>query len=246
MARYKDLRATLAAEIAAGQPPIGARFPTDLELCERFGVSRHTVREALRDLQTQGLLVRQPGSGTVVAAGTARPIYSQTLQTLGELDAYAARARFEKMSEAVVGLRPSLAELLGCAVGSKWLRIVGVRRLVGSVEPLGWTEIYIAEPYIAARRRFTVGPEPYYEQVRREFGLVVREVEQRLSAVAIPAESAALLDAQAGDPAVLVRRRYFALGDSPFEVSLSIHPADRYAYTARLTRGVSRPEPLPA
>jgi hypothetical protein len=116
----------------------------------------------------------------------------------------------------------------------------------GCGEPLGWTEIYIAEPYIAARRRFTVGPEPYYEQVRREFGLVVREVEQRLSAVAIPAESAALLDAQAGDPAVLVRRRYFALGDSPFEVSLSIHPADRYAYTARLTRGVSRPEPLPA
>jgi DNA-binding GntR family transcriptional regulator len=246
MARYKDLRKTLAEEIATGQPPIGARFPTDLELCERFGVSRHTVREALRDLQTQGLLVRQRGSGTVVAAGPAKPIYSQTFQSLGELDAYAAGARFEKMSEGVVVLRPSLAELLDCPINSKWLRIAGVRRLPGSTDALGWTEIYIAEPYIQARARFTAGPDPYYEQIRRQFGLVVREVELRLSAAAIPVKPAAILGVQAGDPAVFVRRRYFALGDTPFEVSLSLHPADRYAYTARLTRGAVGAEPLPA
>jgi DNA-binding GntR family transcriptional regulator len=190
------------------------------------------------------LLVRQRGSGTVVAAGIAKPIYSQTFQTLGELDAYAAGARFEKMSEGVVVLRPSLAELLDCPVDSKWLRIVGVRRLSGSVEALGWTEIYIAERYMEVRRRFTAGPDPYYEQIRRAFGLVVREVELRLSAVAIPAKSATMLGAKPSDPAVFVRRRYFADGDSPFEVSLSIHPADRYAYTARLTRGSSSAEPI--
>ncbi len=246
MARYKDLRETLAREISAGQPPIGARFPTDLELCERFGVSRHTVREALRDLQSQGLLVRQRGSGTVVAAGVAKPIYSQTFQSLRELDAYAAGARFEKISDGIVVLRPGLAELLDCPVGSKWLRIVGVRRLAGSVETLGWTEIFIAEPYIEARHRFLEGPEPYYEQLRRHYGLVVRDVELRLSAVAVPAESATILGAKEGDPAVFVRRRYFAEGDTPFEISLSIHPADRYAYFARITRAPASGDPLNA
>jgi GntR family transcriptional regulator len=51
---YRDLRATLMAEIVAGKFPVGTRFPTDYELCERFQVSRSTVREALRSLQDEG------------------------------------------------------------------------------------------------------------------------------------------------------------------------------------------------
>ena len=41
-------------------------------------------------------------------------------------------------------------------------------------------------------------------------------------------------------PALMTRRRYFADGDAPFEISLSIHPGDRYAYTQRLHREGAR------
>ena len=61
MTRYMELRQTLAAEIAAGAFAVGAKFPTEYELCDRFSVSRHTVREALRALEDQGLLARQAG-----------------------------------------------------------------------------------------------------------------------------------------------------------------------------------------
>ena len=235
MARYKQLRQTLAAEIAAGQPPVGARFPTDLELCERFGVSRHTVREALRDLQDQGLLVRLRGSGTVVADPARRAVYSQTVESLEELDAYAAQAHFEKLTEGVVVARPALADLLGCPADSRWLRLAGLRRLPGQDAPLAWTELFIAEPYISARADLNDGPEPFYEQLRRLFGVTVTDVAQRISAVVIPADIAANLQTGAGGPALLVRRQYFA-GDALVEVSLSIHPADRYAYTQHLSR----------
>ena len=66
--------------------------------------------------------------------------------------------------------------------------------------------------------------------------MIVTEVEQRISAVAIPADIAASLRTGPGSAALLVRRRYFAGDGEPIEVSLSIHPADRYAYTQRLTR----------
>lgn len=236
MARYMELRQTLAAEIAAGVPPVGARFPTDLELCERFGVSRHTVREALRDLQDQGLLVRQRGSGTVVADPAARGVYSQTVASLAELDAYAADAHFAKASEGVVVARPALADLLACAPDTKWLRLAGLRRLEGASAPLAWTELFFAEPYISARGQLVMGPEPFYEQLRRLFGVTVTEVEQTISAVSIPPDIAASLETPAGGPALLVRRRYFA-GADLVEISLSIHPAERYAYTQRLSRG---------
>ena len=237
MPRYMELRETLAAEIEAGDHPVGARFPTDLELCRRFGVSRHTVREALRTLQDQGRLVRQRGAGTVVAAAGAPRPYSHRLQSLAELGAYAADAHFEKISEGVVVLRPVLADLLGAEAGSKWLRLAGLRRVAEGAQPLAWTEIFIAEAFIGARARLSAGPEPYYDQICRTFGRVLSRVEQQVSAVAVAAEVAAALDADPASPALLVRRRYVETGGSTFEISLSIHPADRYAYTTRLTLG---------
>jgi DNA-binding GntR family transcriptional regulator len=235
MTRYQKLRDTLVGEISAGVFPIGSRFPTDLELCGRFGVSRNTVREAVRALQEEGLIVRQRGAGTVVRATGSAHVYSQRLATLAELNAYAAEARFEKHFDTIVVPRNELAELLDVSAGSKWLRIAGVRRLQGYEKPLAWTEIFISEPYISARDSL-LPSEPYYEQLRRTFGVSVSSVEQRIIAGLVPDDISGLLQAEPGTPALITRRRYFAVGQDPIEVSLSLHPADRYAHTTYITR----------
>ena len=64
--RYLRISEELLSDIGAGKFPVGSMLPTELELCERFEVSRFTVREALRRLQEMGLLHRRRGSGTVV------------------------------------------------------------------------------------------------------------------------------------------------------------------------------------
>lgn len=56
-------------------------FPTDLQLTESYGVSRHTVREAVRHLNKTGLLKRERGRGTVVN----RSEFEQSLGTLYSL-----------------------------------------------------------------------------------------------------------------------------------------------------------------
>jgi GntR family transcriptional regulator len=56
----------------------------------------------------------------------------------------------------------------------------------------------------------------------------------------MPPEIAKALDAEPLKPALMTRRRYFAGGDAPFEITLSIHPGDRYAYTQRLHREGAR------
>ena len=60
--------------LKAGDP-----FPAERELCERFGASRNTVREALVTLRAFGLIETRPKSGAIVAdghAGAAQRLYS--------------------------------------------------------------------------------------------------------------------------------------------------------------------------
>jgi DNA-binding GntR family transcriptional regulator len=235
MTRYKELRQILADEIADGTFAVGGKFPTEYELCERFGVSRHTVREALRALEDQGLLSRQAGLGTTVLARTRAPLYTQTFDSLTGLEDYAHDTVFEKHSEGFITLRDTLAGVLGCKAGERWLRFAGLRRLNGL--PICWTEIFVAEPYAAIRHRLPAEAIRIYELLQREFGLEIAELEHRVSALSMPAEIAAALGVEAQSPALMTRRRYFDnAATEPFEISLSIHPGDRYAHTQRLRR----------
>src|SRR4051812_8458495 len=91
--RYWQLAERLRQQIADGRYPEGAQFPTEEALGREFGVSRITVRAALDRLATEGLLRRERGRGTFVAAP---PIEHD----LGQLTDFA-----EDM--AVVGMRPA-------------------------------------------------------------------------------------------------------------------------------------------
>ena len=59
--RYMQLAQTLINEIQSGRFPVGSTIPTEFELCEQFGASRSTVREAVKQLVQLGMVVRQAG-----------------------------------------------------------------------------------------------------------------------------------------------------------------------------------------
>lgn len=63
---YYQLKTLLKQQIRNGKFEPGDRIPTEQELCERYGISRTPVRQALTELTHEGLLKRQPGRGTFV------------------------------------------------------------------------------------------------------------------------------------------------------------------------------------
>ena len=65
---HQQLAEILRAEIGTGHVAPGDRLPTEAELCERYGMSRPTVRQALAALTHAGLIRRRAGQGTFVAA----------------------------------------------------------------------------------------------------------------------------------------------------------------------------------
>lgn len=63
---YFQLAQTLEGEITSGRWPSGTRRPSEPEMCEHFGLSRTTVRQALARLEQRGLIERLEGQGTFV------------------------------------------------------------------------------------------------------------------------------------------------------------------------------------
>jgi len=100
----------LRMAIATGKFPAGARL-IERELCEMMGVSRTSLREALRELQADGLITLQPNKGlsvSVITEKTARSIY----EVRAVLEGLAARlfAR-NATSEQIKALRQSVNRL---------------------------------------------------------------------------------------------------------------------------------------
>ena len=88
---FQRLQADLAALIA--RTPAGQRLPSEPDLAKQLGVSRATLREAMRSFETQGLIRRRQGSGTFVVGKVQ--ILDSGLEKLESLETMAKRFGLE-------------------------------------------------------------------------------------------------------------------------------------------------------
>ena len=227
----------LQAEIAAGTPAVGQLLPGEHELCARFGVSRHTIREALRDLADRGLVDRRQGSGTRVVSATPQGRYVQSMRTLDELRQYAVETRHilrEVHPPAI--LRHAEAEAVGARPRERWVRIEGTRTDGG--EPICATIVLVHRRFArllgGVREHAETGT--IYGLVEQRSGERIAGAEQEIAAAHMPDQAAQILNVQAGAPALLFTRRYLDRADRPMVCSLNWHRADRFTYRMRLRR----------
>jgi DNA-binding GntR family transcriptional regulator len=233
---YQQIRRTLTDEIMSGRYAAGDRFPPENELCDRFGVSRQTVREAIRELQSRGLLKRRRGAGTIVCGRQDPTLFVQQIDTLGRLYDGAQDTRLERRSEGFIVVREGLATLLGSPSGESWLRFAGVRWHVQRNIKLCWTEIFVARKYADVRQHVTDQTAGIFTLLERHFGVTLARLEQEISAVAIDDKHAAELDAAPGSAGLFVLRRYFDAADELYQIAISLYPADRFTMKTQLLR----------
>src|SRR6266702_4115925 len=86
--RYRDIATRLQKEIRLGKVAVGDLLPTETELMARYSASRQTVREALRIIIEQGLIVRRAGLGSVVLAAEPPVLFTHSGKSLYEWPRY--------------------------------------------------------------------------------------------------------------------------------------------------------------
>jgi DNA-binding GntR family transcriptional regulator len=235
--RYEQVAEALIDLIRSGALAVGETMPGELELVTRFGVSRHTVREALRRLEGLGLIGRHQGIGTVVKAREPLQSYVQSVRSPEELLRYPPESQLTVLQVEPVRANRKLARLIGCTVGSQWVRVSALRRIRHSHLPICHLDLYLLPEFAEVAELMGKRLQPVYEMIEQRFGHRVSDVRVEIRAGLIPESLSGVLDVLPGSPSLQVVRRYYGEDRKVFEVSVSEHPAERYTYSIQLRRG---------
>jgi DNA-binding GntR family transcriptional regulator len=234
--RYESLAASLVAEIRSGRFPPDSLLPTEHELCDRHGLSRHTVRAALQRLIDIGLVSRQPGVGTRVKRSEPSVGYSIAMGSMSDLAGYARAVRLRIDRSERIRAWGGVAESLGCREGSVWLHLLGRRFRSGERTPVAVSEIFLRDRY--------PGIEALLEQPRAfipsiletHYAEPVEEIGQDMYPVAMSEADAARLSLPAGTAGLEVVRRYYGARGRLLLLGRVVNPSGSFAYSMRFTR----------
>jgi GntR family transcriptional regulator len=237
---YRQVVQTLKQEIVSGVYPVDSQLPTEGELRERFKVSRHTIREALRALRDAGLVASRQGFGTTVLRPGSPSSYVHEVASINDLIELANATKYDVAESEVVTADRALAERLGGAAGAKWLRVEGCRYAPEDLRPVCWTEVHVHGDFAGVARLLGRRPGPIYWLIEDLYGETVAEVEQSIQAGGAPENVAAKLGVAPGGTVIEVRRRYRMSSGVVGVVSQNLYRPERFHLDMTLRR--AKPE----
>ena len=224
----------LATDIQIGKYPVGLPLPSENELAQSFGVSRHTIRVAMTTLHDLGLISSHQGVGNIVRANTVPVRYAQAFDSLGDLLQYAANTPVEITGKSEVVVDPALAVWIGCKPGERWWRITTTRFSKNKKARIASSEIFIPYIFGSVLNHLEESGGLILTLFESVLGKSIIEITQEITAAkAMPAE-AKILKISPGDPVLRIVRHYYAADEQLLEVSRTVHPSESFSYSMRL------------
>ena len=231
-ALHRQLFLVLREQIHVGHVSTGQPIPTEDELGALYGVSRITVRRAVADLASEGLVEKLPGRGTFVTGG---PRSVRGAPSLGLLDSLAQQARDTEVRVLKAGLAKvpdAIAAQLALPAGARAVHASRLRSMARV--PVMVTEAWVPEEIGSRVTAARLKKQALFEILLAEgvrFGRVVQEV----TATAAEPRLAGLLQVVIGSPLLRIVRLLHDEHEQPVQ-HLTIHAA---AERSRLLMDVS-------
>jgi GntR family transcriptional regulator len=229
--RYREIADYLRRLIAASRP--GDRLPSEAELCQRFGVSRMTVRQALELLSNERLLVRRRGEGTFAAPRVVPRLLGSPLSFTESMRRRGLRASSRLLHAGWIEPSPEDRAALGLPMGG---RAVVVERLRLADDLPMAIERVVSPPSCAGILDDDLEGGSLHDAFER-LGRIPTRAQARVSARRATDIERRLLGLDP-DGVVLSERRTIDDQDGiPMEHTETLYAAERYEFEAVLQRG---------
>ena len=226
---YRQAAAHLRAAVSDGRLRLGASLPTEAELATGFGVSLITIRHALRELESEGVLGKRAGRPAVVMAGMPRT--ARVLNTLEDVIAAAADARLEIFDYAV-RTNEIARRALRLAPDTPTHRLHA--RLLSGGRAISEISIHLP-PHIGRRlRRADFDDVVVFRTVQRRLGIQLSGAQVTVGAELADPPLADLLGVAPGAAVLRNTTLYRDVAGEGMEYTVARHRADLYEFSYEL------------
>jgi GntR family transcriptional regulator len=232
---YVQVKKALQEYIENSDRQPGDQLPGEPELCRLFDVSRTVIRQALREMQYEGLIVKRKGKGTFVAEPK---IVEHLFQKLTGFYQDMVERGFtpvtKVLKQEVVPASPKVAGYLGLDPGESVIQIHRLRSVEGVSIILDNTYL----PYALCPKvlHTDLSSQSLYAFLEKEYSFVIARGRRTLEAVAANEYEASLLEVDVGAPLILLDSVSYLDSGMPIEYFHGIHRGDRSKFNVELIR----------
>jgi len=231
---HTQLRDVLRARILDGEYPQGSQMPSESELGALFRVSRITVRQALGDLQKEGLIFKIHGKGTFVA----KPKTFQNVSTLQGL----AESMTDRGFEVINRLRSfkfmaadkSVAERLKLVEGDVVAQIKRVRLI--NREPVSLEITYLPKELGERLEKADLVTRDIFLILENDCGLALGHADLAIDAVLADSDLCQALEIEVGSPVMRIERLTHGADGQPLDFEYLYYRGDAFQYRLRIDR----------
>ncbi|MBV5330174.1 MAG: GntR family transcriptional regulator [Chlorobium sp.] len=233
--KYIQLAKILKDQILAGVFRDDEQIPTEQSLCERYQVSRITVRQAINTLAQEKLLYREQGRGTFVQPKKLKRDITKVYNFTDDMIHLGLKPSSRLLEQEVIEAEPSLAEKLQLPADQR--RVLKLLRLreANGIPVLCETTLI---PYFLCPglEREDLQTGSLYHLLAERFNLLPHHAEETYEAVIMPENSARLLQCKSVkcQPALSIHRIAFLDNGVPMECTTSIGRADRLTLSVQM------------
>lgn len=208
------------------------KLPSERELCDRYELSRITVRQALQALEQEGYIYKLHGKGTFVS----QKVFKQDLKRFYSFTDEMRKKNKNPKSNVLEFQEKSVDEKLMLAMGAEEGEIVYevVRLRLADEEPLIYETSYIPKKFFPGLTKERLMEKPMYEVFEEDYQRKVTLVEEDFSATSAGEQVADYLNLAENQPVMLIKR--FAYHQEQLiEYTISAARGDKFNYRVELT-----------
>jgi DNA-binding GntR family transcriptional regulator len=234
---HARIRDELRREIQNGTLRAGDLLPTEYELVERHGVSRHTVRVALQQLASEGLITRRAGYGTWVTPYANDPASAHIVGDDRHIFGLTAGPPLQLVEPFALVRDSHVARTLD-ARSDEVARLAFTRSSHGHTIGywLIWLPPELFEQVTPSVPALQGGSESVINIVERTTRQVAQRAEQDMTAEAADEEVAGMLGVEVGAPLLRAERTYFNADERPLEHVVVRYVPDHFRYRLHFLR----------
>ncbi|WP_231626392.1 GntR family transcriptional regulator [Streptomyces apocyni] len=226
---YFQLSQQLESAIEQGTLAPGSLLGNEIDLAERLGLSRPTVRQAIQSLVDKGLLVRRRGVGTqVVHSHVKRPLELSSLYD--DLEAAGQRPTTRVLRTTVEPASAEVAAALGIAEGGDVHRVERLR--LAHDEPMAYLRNHLPIGLLTLDSPQLEATGLY--RLLRAAGITLHSARQSIGARAATAVEAEPLGEHAGAPLLTMERTTFDDTGRAIEFGSHLYRASHYSFEFQL------------